>query len=1145
MSSNINYKKTDFLRSPLRKDWKENDLIINIFDWKIVDCNIINKDEDTTNELSDKDIDVVKCTKFTKIRAYGLSDKNNSVTISINNYKPFYYISIPQNWTKKNIIKFEKILKEKVINSLKDWQKIKIENNEDNGSYANNAIDSLTIVKRKEFYGFTNNKYNKYLKLVFNSINGFYAYKRVLNEGIKLPKSMIDVENKIYYADIFESNIPPILRYFHTQNIDPSGWVKICKNKIGIYEKKTNSQIEIECNANDLELYENNDISPLLIASFDIECTSIDGTFPNPERRGDKIIQIGTTIHRYGENKCCFKHISTLGNCEDIDGISIDCYNNEKSLILGWAKLIGKYINPDIITGYNIWGFDMLYIYKRGITGNGGSTMKYEKKIMRELERYKSKSDYDSGCKFIEKELSSSAMGDNYLKYFEIEGRVSIDLLKLIQKNYNLDNYKLDNVSEHFMGENKIDLSPKQLFDNFNNGSSKKIKEIAEYCIKDCELCNRLIIKLEVIANNIGMSNVTCVPLSFLFTRGQGIKIFSLVAKKCLEEDFLIKEVNKDEQPNEGYEGAIVFKPKPGIYFDPIAVMDYASLYPISMISENISHDSLLSIKEYNLDNNLINIKGNIEYDNLPDYNYNDIDYDIIVEDKDKKKKKIGTKICRYAEKKDKTKSILPRIAEHLVLARKKTRKKAKFKIITLKNKEEYTGIIEKNKKDNKFMIINENNKYGPFDLNDIENEKDKFNDFQKGILEGLQLAYKITCNSLYGQVGSITSPICWVELAASVTAIGRRMVMIAKKETEKKYPSSITIYGDTDSIFVNFTPYIKKIHGKNINNKEIMKYTLKYGIEAGKYITSLLKKPQELEYEKIFYPFCIFTKKRYFGNKYEYDLDKYVQTSMGIALKRRDYVKYVKDIYKNIINIILNEKNIDKAKDFYINSVKDMLEGKLDIKDLIITKTLKGNYSNPTQIAHKILADNMGDRDIGTKPKSNDRVQYCYIDPTKIKCKICSNYISPNNCKCVKCLRIYCNDHLHNHRKICDKRCRFCRTYDNIKRCNTCLGYYCENDFNKHLYRVGKNNNSVIICKKQIKNSLLQGDMIEDPKYIIENNIKLDYKYYLDHQIRKPVEQIFELTMSDTSLLLKDTLIDYNNNIKGQTKITKFFKIF
>ena len=64
-------------------------------------------------------------------------------------------------------------------------------------------------------------------------------------------------------------------------------------------------------------------------------------------------------------------------------------------------------------------------------------------------------------------------------------------------------------------------------------GTDDDRAKVARYCIQDCALCNYLIIKLEIIANNIGMSNVCSVPFSYIFLRGQGVKIFSLVAKQC------------------------------------------------------------------------------------------------------------------------------------------------------------------------------------------------------------------------------------------------------------------------------------------------------------------------------------------------------------------------------------------------------------------------------------------------------------------------------------------------------------------------------------------------------------------------------------------------------------------------------------
>ena len=82
--------------------------------------------------------------------------------------------------------------------------------------------------------------------------------------------------------------------------------------------------------------------------------------------------------------------------------------------------------------------------------------------------------------------------------------------------------------------------------------------------------------------NNIGMANVCYTPLLWIFTRGQGIKLLSLVSKQCREDKFLLKVLYNDGTKGAGYEGAIVLKPKPGIYLnEPVSVLDFASLYPL------------------------------------------------------------------------------------------------------------------------------------------------------------------------------------------------------------------------------------------------------------------------------------------------------------------------------------------------------------------------------------------------------------------------------------------------------------------------------------------------------------------------------------------------------------------------------------
>ena len=65
---------------------------------------------------------------------------------------------------------------------------------------------------------------------------------------------------------------------------------------------------------------------------------------------------------------------------------------------------------------------------------------------------------------------------------------------------------------------------------------------------------------------------------------------------------------------------------------------------------------------------------------------------------------------------------------------------------------------------------------------------------------------------------------------------------------------------------------------------------------------------------KKTFSPFILFSKKRYIGNLYEFDLDSYKQKSMGIVLKRRDNADIVKHIYGKVIDIIMNKKNLEAS---------------------------------------------------------------------------------------------------------------------------------------------------------------------------------------------------------------------------------------
>ena len=114
-----------------------------------------------------------------------------------------------------------------------------------------------------------------------------------------------------------------------------------------------------------------------------------------------------------------------------------------------------------------------------------------------------------------------------------------------------------------------------------------------------------------------------------------------------------------------------------------------------------------------------------------------------------------------------------------------------------------------------------------------VESIKQTYNNFEQDVFDSLQLAYKITANSLYGQIGARTSSIYLKEIAACTTATGREMIMLAKKFVEENYNADV-IYGDTDSICCKFP--LKDGSGNIVQGKD----ALPYAIEIGKKVVPL-----------------------------------------------------------------------------------------------------------------------------------------------------------------------------------------------------------------------------------------------------------------------------------------------------------------
>jgi DNA polymerase elongation subunit (family B) len=1289
------------------------------------------------------------------IHLFGATESGQPVRCDVTGFRPTLYLRLPEDKTSQAAESIKSYLNAQGI-----------------------PMGEVTIqrVMKKIFYGFTANTFFPFLQLDVPSLNLFRTIKNLfLDEDCKpCTKRPLDGCMRGKTVEVFEANIDPMLRFLHTQNIQPCGWVSI-RDGLRLGQQEEGGWV-LECDYSEVMPTKGPRVSaPFLTASWDIECFSMTGDFPLAKRTwkkaakdvltlannaahaaelvvaslsvgqnpvetlpkgmtpiycqlkrpledvnrklleadnhaelkavlaskedwddrvttlelllnrvlkqlvalvGDPVIQIGTTLTR-GTPESVEQHLFVFPDCAPIDGITVHAYKTEKAMILGWFEWMVER-NPDILIGYNVFGFDESYLWYRaeelGITGSNSPIHQFTRLFS-----------LSSEMKLEEKRLSSSAMGDNFMYIWTTHGRLQVDLYHYIKRNSVLPSYKLDEVTKHFMSgklkkqsydrENGIlllevagavkevragraitllddtgetvtpkmvvesvegnvltirheldedalmemedatkwvivkdDVSPQDIF-RLHRESAEGRAVVGKYCLQDCGLVIDLYKKLETFNNSMSMANVCSVPVSYIFTRGQGIKIESLIFKQCRERNILIPVLyTPKNSADDSYEGAIVLDPQPGFYSNsPIGVCDFASLYPSTIVSENISHDSLLWVKDFKDDGSLIAHNwGSDVYADCEGYAFTDIEYDIWRPDpadtrKHPRKIKCGRRICRYAQPLDGTKSTLPQITTWLLSAREAKKKEMKAE----KDAERYA------------------------------------------LLDAEQLAYKLTGNSLYGQLGSSTFKIRLQALAASVTAYGRKQILFAKAAIEKFYGPEANdprvsvrcmakvVYGDsvtgdtpiliridgskityypiqdlvdwsragvwhddkemvvpkfietwtergwtpikkvirhklhpekklyrittqsgyvdvtedhslvlqdttevkpteirigqtkllhslpisgiispmeytmtrpscylrndqnilkcheafkwyndyvnesrniferdfsnkstiikmeilphpgeayvydletenhhfavgpgalivhnTDSLFVEFNVKNPET-GERLQGREARQATIDITDEAGHFITKCLKAPHDFEFDKAFDPLLMFSKKRYAGNMYENNADDYVHKYMGIALKRRDNAPIVKTIFGGAMKMLLNARDVAGAFQFVKDKCLELVDGKVSLGQLTISKSLRADYADPSRIAHKALADRIAARDPGNAPAAGDRIAYVYISP-----------------------------------------------------------------------------------KAGQEASKLQGDRIETPLYIREHGLRPDYRHYIEHQLQNPISQAFGLLL-------------------------------
>jgi DNA polymerase delta subunit 1 len=253
-----------------------------------------------------------------------------------------------------------------------------------------------------------------------------------------------------------------------------------------------------------------------------------------------------------------------------------------------------------------------------------------------------------------------------------------------------------------------------------------------------------------------------------------------------------------------------------------------------------------------------------------------------------------------------------------------------------------------------------------------------------EAVYNGQQLAYKISMNSIYGFTGASKGMLPCVPIASTVTMRGRQMIEETKNYVEANFPGAKVRYGDTDSVMVEFD-----VQGRK--GQEAIDYSWQQGELAAEACTKLFKAPNDLELEKVYCPYFLYSKKRYAAKMYEGKSNKDGTPVLkedgtrlvafkkidvkGLQVVRRDSCPYVRETLKSLLGMILESDDPRPVIQFARTASADLVAGKVPLEKLMMSKQLASDYK--VAMPHVAVRDKIKARAPGSEPQQGDRVQF------------------------------------------------------------------------------------------------------------------------------------------------------------------------
>eukprot|EP00929_Paragymnodinium_shiwhaense_P089962 TRINITY_DN5018_c0_g1_i1.p1 TRINITY_DN5018_c0_g1~~TRINITY_DN5018_c0_g1_i1.p1 ORF type:complete len:1249 (+),score=246.01 TRINITY_DN5018_c0_g1_i1:91-3837(+) len=712
----------------------------------------------------------------------------------------------------------------------------------------------------------------EFLRVEVSNFKWLPAVRRMVEKGIRINAPEESGAKAVdFRSTTWEANVPALLHFMADTGLVGAGWVELPPDVYRVVEegeRRSAAQIEV--------------VAPV----SGVKVVAPEGDFLSPPPL--RLMAFTARADEAGKIVCIACVLSILGEAEPIarmawllaskadeapEGTALHYLPDEADVLEHFSAFVA-HCDPDMLVCYDDGTAPLSRLLERAQASQAASTASQLGRLNGVLSKARRVNTMDT-------RLDVNA-----------EGRLVIDVAHIVAQDHKLMSYALPAVCQHFLAGTHFEFRAVDAIAMLRSRPAC----LAQQDLRDAENVLKLCDKLCCVYNLCEMARVTGVPMDYLLTRGQMIKVTSQLLRKARQHGFILP--GRSAAATDALEGGFVMDPKTGLYDEPIVVLDFASLYPSIMMAHNLCYTTLLpegGDKALSLDSSCVT--------EAPASMQSGVSYKFV--------------------KTTKRRGILPEILDELLSARKHAKNAMK-------------------QTDDPRM---------------------------RAVLNGRQLALKVSANSVYGFTGSTAGSLPSIEIASSVTAYGRSMITSTAAFIDSECSGAHVVYGDTDSVMVSFG---------NVPRSE----AVRLGGACAAAASDRFEKPICLQFEKVLQPFLLMNKKRYAGRLWEGDRQQGLDMK-GIETVRRDWCGLVRQLCDESLDLLLRpERSVDVAIDHVRKTVNALRKGEVDMRHLVISKTLgkKGEADYVAKAAHVELAEKLKKRDPKTAPRPGERVAYVIV---------------------------------------------------------------------------------------------------------------------------------------------------------------------